>query len=52
LCLVAYLSAFGVTVGMASFGLSVLRALAVASVVLALGLAIWRAKVLRSRDRA
>jgi len=45
LCLVAYLSAFGVTFGMASLGLSVLRALAVASVVLALGFAIRHAKV-------
>jgi hypothetical protein len=45
LCLVAYLSAFGVTVGMASVALSVLGPLAVASVVLALGFAIWRAKV-------
>jgi len=36
LWLVAYLSAFGVTFGMASLALSVLRALAVASVVLAL----------------
>jgi hypothetical protein len=45
LCLVAYLSAFGVTVGMASLALSVLGPLAVASVVLALGCALWRAKV-------
>ena len=52
LCLVAYLSAFGVTFGMASLALSVLRALAVASVVLALGFAIRRAKVSRFRDRA
>ena len=37
LCLVAYLSAFGVTVGMASLALSVLGPLAVASGVLALG---------------
>ena len=45
LCLVAYLSAFGVTVGLASVALSVLGPLAVASVVSALGFAIWRAKV-------
>jgi len=44
MCLVAYLSAFGVTFGMASLALSVLGPLAVASVVLALGFAIWRAK--------
>jgi hypothetical protein len=43
LCLVAYLSVFGVTFGTASLALSVLRALAVASVVLALGLALRRA---------
>ena len=52
LCLVAYLSAFGVTFGMASLALSVLRPLAVALVVLALGFAIWRAKVPSFRDRA
>jgi hypothetical protein len=40
MCLVAYLSAFGVTVGMASVALSVLGPLAVASAVLALGFAI------------
>jgi hypothetical protein len=40
-CLVAYLSAFGVTVGMASVAPSVLGPLAVASVVLALGFALW-----------
>ena len=45
MCLVAYLSAFGVTFGMASSAMSVLRALAVASVVLALGFALRRAKV-------
>jgi hypothetical protein len=50
LCLVAYLTAFGVTFGMASLALSVLRALAVASVVLALGFALWRAKVPSFRD--
>jgi hypothetical protein len=43
--LVAYLSAFGVTVGMASLALSVLGPLAVASVVLALGFSLRRAKV-------
>jgi hypothetical protein len=47
LCLVAYLSAFGVTVGMASVALSVLRPLAVASVVLALGFALWPRKLSR-----
>ena len=52
LCLVAYLSAFGVTFGMASLALSVLRPLAVALVVLALGFALWRAKVPSFRDRA
>jgi hypothetical protein len=52
MCLVAYLSAFGVTVGMASLALSVLGPLAAASMVAALGFAIWRAKVQRSRDRA
>jgi hypothetical protein len=41
LCLVAYLSVFGVTVGMASVALSILGPLAVASVVLALGFALW-----------
>ena len=45
LCLVAWLSAFGVTVGMASLALSVLGPLAVASAVLALGFALWRAKI-------
>ena len=52
MCLVAYLSAFGVTVGMASVALSVLRPLAVALVVLALGFALWRAKVPSFRHRA
>ena len=52
LCLAAYLSAFGVTVGMASVALSVLGPLAVASAVLALGFALWRAKVARFRDRS
>ena len=50
MCLVAYLSVFGVTFGMASLALSVLGPLAVALVVLALGLAIWRAKVARLRE--
>ena len=44
MCLVAYLSAFGVTVGMAGFALSVLGPLAIASGALALGYVIWRAK--------
>ena len=52
MCLVAYLSAFGVTLGMASLALSVLGPLAVASVVLALGFALRRAKVPRFRDRS
>lgn len=52
MCLVAYLSAFGVTFGMASLALSVLGPLAVASVVLALGFALRRAKVRSFRDRA
>ena len=50
MCLVAYLSAFGVTFGMASLALSVLGPLAVASVVLALGFVLRRAKV-SSLDR-
>jgi len=48
MCLVAYLSVFGVTVGMASLALSILGPLAVVSVVSAAGLAIWRAKLRRS----
>ena len=40
-CLAAYLSAFGVTVSVASLTLDVLGPLAVASVVLALGFALW-----------
>ena len=51
-CLAAYLSAFGVTVSVASLTLDVLGPLAVASVVLALGFALWRAKVPSFRDRA
>jgi hypothetical protein len=50
LCLVAYLSAFGVTVGMASLALSVLGPLAVVSVVLALGFALRRAKAPSRQD--
>jgi len=49
-CLAAYLSAFGVTVSVASLTLDVLGPLAVASVVLALGFALWRAKVPSFRD--
>jgi len=45
MCLVAYLSAFGVTSGMASLALSILPTLAVASVVSAIGFALWRAKI-------
>jgi hypothetical protein len=52
MCLVAYLSAFGVTVGMASVALSVLGPLAVVSVVLALGFAIWRTRIRSHRDLA
>ena len=48
MCLVAYLSVFGVTVGMASLALSILGPLAVGSVVSAVGFAIWRAKIRRS----
>jgi len=48
MCLVAYLSALGVTVGMASLALSILGPLAVVSVVSAVGFAIWRAKIRRS----
>jgi hypothetical protein len=51
MCLVAYLSAFGVTFGVASLALSFLGPLAVASVVLALGFALWRAKVSRHQPR-
>lgn len=40
-CLAAYLSAFGVTVGVAGVALSVLGPLAIASGVLALGFALW-----------
>ena len=52
MCLVAYLSAFGVTFGMASVALSVLGPLAAALVMLALGFAIWRAKVPSLLNRA
>ena len=51
MCLVAYLSAFGVTIGMASVALSVLGPLAVASVVLALGFAILKRRGVRLRQR-
>jgi hypothetical protein len=44
MCLVAYLSAFGVTFGMASFTLSALRPLAVLFTALALGFAFRRVK--------
>jgi hypothetical protein len=47
MCLAAYLSAFGVTFGMASLALDVLGPLAVASVVLALGFALWPRRVSR-----
>ena len=52
MCLVAYLSAFGVTIGMASLALSVLGPLAVAAVVLALGFALRRVNVSSFRDGA
>ena len=43
MCLVAYLSAFGVTLGVATFALTVLRPLAVALTALALVFAVRRA---------
>jgi len=52
MCLVAYLSAFGDTFGMASFAVSVLGALAVISVVLAVGFALWRAPELNGVELA
>jgi len=52
MCLVAYLSGFGVTFGMASLALSVFGALAVALMVSALGFALWRAKGPSFRGRA
>ena len=52
MCLVAYLSAFGVTFGVASLALSFLGPLAVASVVLALGFALRGRKLPRFRGRA
>ena len=48
MCVVAYLSAFGVTVGMADLALSVLGPLAVVFAVLTLGFALWRLRVLRA----
>jgi hypothetical protein len=50
-CLAAYLSAFGVSVGMAGVALSLLGPLAVASVVLALGFALRGLKARSFRDR-
>ena len=47
MCLVAYLSAFGVTFGVASLALSFLGPLAVASVVFALGFALRARKLPR-----
>ena len=52
MCLVAYLSAFGVTFGVASLALSFLGPLAVASVVFALGFALRARKLPRFRGRA
>jgi hypothetical protein len=48
MCLVAYLSAFG----MASLALSILPTLAVASGVSALGFVLWRAKAYATNSRA
>lgn len=44
MCLVAYLSAFGVTAGVASFFLSVLPPLAIVSAMLGLGFMLWRVR--------
>ena len=44
MCLVAYLSAFGVTFGMASFALSALQSLAVLCAVAAIDLSVRHAK--------
>ena len=49
MCVVAYLSAFGVTFGVASLALSFLGPLAVASVALALGFALRARKLPRFR---
>ena len=46
-CLAAYLSAFGISVGMAGLALDVLPTLAVASMVLALVFALWPRKLSR-----
>jgi hypothetical protein len=43
MCLVAYVSAFGVTFGMASFALSALQSLAVMGAVAAIGLSVRHA---------
>ena len=51
-CLIGYLSAFGVTVGMASVALSVLGPLAVASGVLALGALLIRRRRYSVADKA
>jgi hypothetical protein len=52
MCLIAYLSTFGVTFGIASFVPYVLGPLSVGLVVLVLGFTIWRARVSILRDRA
>lgn len=52
MCVVAYLSAFGVTFGMASLALSALGPLAVVFAVLALGFALRRARVPSLQGRA
>ena len=52
MCVVACLSAFGVTFGMATLALSTLGPLAVASMVLALGFALRRVKVASFRARS
>ena len=44
ICLAAYLSVFGVTVGVSGFFLAVLPPLAIVSAMLGLGFALWRAK--------
>lgn len=52
LCLVAYLSAFGVTLGVASFALALLRPLAVVLTVLALAVALRQVKIKRRPSTA
>ena len=47
LCVVAYLSAFGVTLGVAGFALTVLRPLGFAVAAVTLAVALWRTRALR-----